>query len=86
MTIPGFYEHFDFKDLLRVVAPRELLIVSATQDKYSEDAEDVYRSSLSAYEELEDVHNLQHQKFHGGHALNEERFNYIVRWIAGHNV
>ena len=63
------------------VAPRKLLIVSADDDKYSRDAADVVDVAKRSYAELNVEENITHVRYKGGHALTEERFDYIVKWI-----
>ena len=80
-VIPNFYKKYDIGDLLACGAPRKLLIVSADQDKYSRDAEDVVAIAKRAYAGLNAEDNITHVRYPGGHALTQERFDYIVNWI-----
>ena len=80
-VIPNFYKKYDIGDLLACGAPRKLLIVSADQDKYSRDAEDVVAIAKRAYAGLNAEDNITHVRYPGGHALTRERFDYIVKWI-----
>lgn len=81
-VIPGFIEKYDIFDLVKCIAPRPILIVSATNDKYSKDAEYIELQSKNAFEELGVAENLEHKKYNGGHALTKERFDYIIGWIV----
>ncbi len=83
-VISGFNEQYDIDDLVKCIAPRELLIVSADNDKYSKDADDVYQKAKSIYEYHNSKNKLQHKRYHGGHAMTEERFGYIVNWFCCH--
>lgn len=80
-VIPNFYKKYDIGDLLACGAPRKLLIVSADNDKYSRDAEDVVAIAKRAYAGLNAEDNITHVRYPGGHALTQERFDYIVKWI-----
>lgn len=81
-VIPGFHRKYDIDDLVSCIAPRQLLIVSAEEDKYSRDASDIVEKASQAYFELGAVHNLYHRRYPGGHALTKERFDFMIEWIA----
>ncbi len=81
-VIPGFIEKYDISDLVKCIAPRPILIVSASNDKYSKDADYIELQSKNAFEELSVRENLEHKKYIGGHGLTEERFDYIIDWIT----
>lgn len=81
-VIPHFYEKHDIDDLVKCIAPNELLIVSADDDKYSKDADFIYQQAKSVYADLDAGDNLQHKRYHGGHALTRDRFDYIVNWLC----
>ena len=76
--IPGFYARFDIQDLLACFAPRPLLVVSATEDKYSQDAEEL----VALAREKEPNSQIEHLRYYGGHALTQHRFDDIVRWLV----
>lgn len=80
-VIPNFHGKYDIYDLVSCIAPRRLLIVSAEDDKYSRDASYIVEKASSTYSELNALHNLCHKRYPGGHALTQERFDYIIRWI-----
>ena len=80
-VIPNFYKKYDIGDLLACGAPRKLLIVSADNDKYSRDAEDVVAIAKRSYAELNAEDNITHVRYPGGHALTQERFDDTVKWI-----
>jgi dienelactone hydrolase len=71
LIIPGFAARWDMDDLLDCIAPRELLVVSAVEDVYSQDAERVI-------ERAADSAHIKHFRDQGGHALTAERFDLIV--------
>jgi len=80
LIIPGFAARFDFDDLLRCVAPRKILIVSATNDPQSADAEDVVLRARPAFADC--PYELQHARVPGPHALDQYRFDFITNWAA----
>jgi dienelactone hydrolase len=79
-AIPGFLERFEVHDLVACMAPRPLLLLSATADPYSADADDVERTARPFYESHGG--RLEHSRFEGGHALTPERTELITSWIA----
>lgn len=72
---------YDIDDLLKLVAPRTLLIVSADKDIYAQDAEEVYQDIRPAYEAIGAENALTHKQYKGEHALDQERFDFIVSWF-----
>ena len=74
LVIPGFINHFEMVDLIRCFQFRKLFIVSATEDKYSKDADDIIES-------IESKEYIIHKRYTGGHALTKERFEDIITWI-----
>ena len=81
-VIPGVLGIGDLDDVVTLVAPRPLLLCSATEDKYSADAPVIADAAAAAYDALGAGPALRHERFAGGHALTEERFAAIVRWAA----
>lgn len=81
-VIPGFTTRFDMHHVLAAVAPRRFLVVSASEDKYSADAQEVVDGVRAAIHGLVDDQDLLHLRFAGGHPLDDERFNAIVDWIV----
>ncbi len=79
--IPKFHGKYDIDDLVALTAPRKLLLVSSNEDKYSMDAPEIAEKAGKTYAALGAAHNLEHKRYAGGHALTEERFRDIVRWI-----
>ncbi|MBQ8799259.1 MAG: prolyl oligopeptidase family serine peptidase [Lachnospiraceae bacterium] len=80
-VIPNFHGKYDIDDLVKLVAPRKLLLVSSDEDKYSMDAPEIVEKARKTYEEFGVVQNLEHKRYQGGHALTMERFRDIVEWI-----
>jgi len=76
--VPGILEVADISDVVGLVAPRPLLLVSATEDRYSADAEEIERAVGPGYP------RLRHVRFAGGHEVTRERFELIVRWVSEH--
>lgn len=81
-AIPGFVAQFDISDLVTCFAPRPLFIVSATEDKLSQDANSIVATAKEACRKLDVVENIEHTRFHGGHGLTQERFDTIASWIV----
>ncbi len=80
-AVPGFAQRFDIQDLVRCIAPRRILLVSAAQDKYSKDADVIADMARDAFAALGVEERLEHKRYAGGHPLTQERFDYIVEWI-----
>lgn len=79
-VIPGFARRFDLPDLLACFTPRPILIVSAREDKYSKDADPMVASVQEKYPDSQ----ISQARYEGGHALTQERFDEIVRWLLQH--
>ncbi len=80
-VIPGFHGKYDIDDLVACIAPRKLLIVSSEEDKYSKDASYIVEKAGGAYLKYGALQNLQHKRYQGGHALTQERFDFMIEWI-----
>jgi len=85
LVIPGFAEQFDFDDLMRCVAPRRLFVVSAEDDPFSADAQDLVVRARPAFEQNQDSERLEHLRVPGAHALDRQRFDAIVNWVLTHS-
>lgn len=81
-VIPGVLGIGDLDDFVALLAPRPLLLCSATGDKYAADAPIIALAAARAYGQLDVSENLAHERFVGGHALTEERFALLVNWTA----
>jgi dienelactone hydrolase len=76
--VPGILALGDIDDVVGLIAPRPLLLVSAPGDIYSADADAIEAAVASRFP----AGALQHGRFAGGHALTEKRFALIVDWVA----
>jgi dienelactone hydrolase len=83
LVIPGFASRFDFDDLIRCVAPRNLLVVSSDDDPYAADATDLVANAKPAFQALGAEENLSHIRVGRSHALDSRRFSAIVEWLVG---
>lgn len=81
-VIPGVLDTGDFDDFAALVAPRPLLLCSATEDEYSGDATAIADAAARVYRDLGEPERLTHERSAGGHALTEQRFNLLVRWTV----
>jgi hypothetical protein len=81
-VIPGFVNHFDIPDLVACFAPRSLLLVSAEEDAASQDAERIVEMARDKCAERGVPHQFEHLRYQGGHALTQERYDAIVRWVV----
>ncbi len=85
-VIPNFYPRYDIHDLVCLIAPRKLLIVSADNDKYSRDAAFIVKQGEVKYRSYNAANNLRHMRYSGEHALTKERFDFIIEWIAENGI
>jgi len=83
--IPGFTNRFDLEDLVRCMAPRRLLLASATRDPYSQDADQIERAARPAYQALGATDSLEHLRVAATHPLTNDRFQRIVEWTTAHS-
>jgi dienelactone hydrolase len=79
--IPGFAKWFDVDDVMRCIAPRRLLVVSADDDFGSVDAAELVQQVRPAFDVREGGARLAHVHVAGGHALDQQRFDAIVEWV-----
>lgn len=78
LVIPNFASQWDFHHLIQCIAPRPLLIVSADEDPYSNDADSVVEKAEAAYSGAD---ALKHLRYRGKHAMTPERFDAIRKWV-----
>jgi dienelactone hydrolase len=81
-VIPNFAKYFDIDDVVCEICPTKFLIVSATDDKYSKDAMDIYNKAKIEYEKCNAGQEISIKQYEGGHALTAERFDCIIDWIV----
>ncbi len=79
-VIPGILDIADLDVIATLVAPRPLLLCSATGDEYSADAPIIADTAAAAYRGAGAPDAFRHTRFRGGHALTEERFAALVEW------
>jgi dienelactone hydrolase len=75
--VPGIVALADIDDVVGLIAPRPLLLVSATEDPYSGDADEIERAVGGPRWE-----RLRHARYAGGHDVTPERFELIVNWVV----
>jgi dienelactone hydrolase len=80
-VLPGVLVQFDIDVLLSLTAPRPALVVSASDDEYSHDADAIVQLARSGYANAGCPNDLQHEHFQGGHSLDRKRFDCIVQWM-----
>ncbi|MGV3707775.1 MAG: hypothetical protein ACO1Q7_02970 [Gemmatimonas sp.] len=77
-TVPGLTREWDHHDILAAIAPRPTLVVSGTEDKYSRDADQVIAKAAAMVGDA----FVTALRVARGHALDRERFDAIVDWVA----
>jgi dienelactone hydrolase len=82
-AIPGILNLADIDGLLGLIAPRPLLLLSATEDRYSADAPEVVQAAMGAWEARGAREKLEHVRYNGGHALTPDRTEKIISWVTG---
>lgn len=80
--IPGILEMTDIEQLVELIAPRPLLLLSATEDRFSADAPELVQAAAGAWEAHGAREQLEHARYTGGHALTPERTETIVGWVT----
>jgi dienelactone hydrolase len=81
-AIPGILNLTDIDGLLGLIAPRPLLLLSATKDRYSADAPEVVQSAIGAWETRGAREKLEHVRYNGGHTLTPDRAKKIISWMT----
>jgi len=81
-VIPGFATRNDIPDLVACFAPRRLLVVSASDDAASQDADRIVEAAQEMCASMGSTKHIEHKRYEGGHALTQERFDDIVQWLA----
>ncbi len=80
-VLPGAIGLFDIVDLVELTAPRPMLLVSATDDVYSRDADEIVSRARSKYIECGAAERLQHLRYDGGHEMTAPRHQAIIAWF-----
>lgn len=81
-AIPGILEVADIDGLLGLIAPRPLLLLSASEDRYSADAAEIVQAAIGAWEAHGAREKLEHVRYDGGHTLTPERTEKIIEWVT----
>lgn len=81
-VIPGILSLADIDGVLGLIAPRPLLLLSASEDRYSADAAEVVEAAAAAWEARGARAQLEHIRYEGGHALTPERTERIISWVT----
>jgi dienelactone hydrolase len=81
-VIPGILALTDIGQLIELIAPRPLLLLSATEDRYSADTPQIVQAATRAYREAGAPQALQYYRAQGGHALTKERFDTVIDWVT----
>ncbi len=80
-VIPGFAARYDIQDLVICFAPRPLLVVSATEDSASKDADTIVATAKEHCAAMDTACHIEHKRYEGGHALTQERFDDMMDWL-----
>jgi dienelactone hydrolase len=81
-VIPGFATRYDIADLVACFAPRRVLLMSATDDAASQDADRVVAVAQEMCASMGSAEHIEHKRYKGGHALTQERVDTIMHWLA----
>jgi dienelactone hydrolase len=81
-VIPAFATRFDIADLVTCFPPRQILIISATDDPLSQDAGEIVAVARERWAAKGGAEQIEHQRYEGGHSLTQERFDHIVNWLV----
>lgn len=81
-VLPGVLDRFEIDDLLRLAAPRPMLVVSASEDKYARDAGELVARARPAYAAAGRPEALGHVHDQGAHELTRGRADRIVEWLV----
>ncbi|MBN2545325.1 MAG: hypothetical protein JXB50_05975, partial [Spirochaetes bacterium] len=80
-VIPGFIKKYEMTDILKCIFPRNLLIMSSTDDKYTKDSHEIYSEIKNIYIKHDIEKNLGYKNFNGSHNLNIDNFRFIIEWL-----
>lgn len=82
LVMPEFAQHWDLDDVVRCIAPRSLLLVSADSDKYSADAQEIFDAVRGEWADSDSASKVEHVRFEGEHPLTQARVDHIVDWVV----
>jgi dienelactone hydrolase len=85
-VIPEFAARFDIPDLVACFGRRPLMLVSATADPASKDADEIVSAAQKIWSTLGMTGRIEHKRYDGGHAITQERFDLIVNWLVSHAI
>lgn len=75
--VPGIMELGDIGDVVRLIEPSSLLILAATDDKWSMGAEELHRYARSSFSEG----HLEIRLYNGGHtftkAMRDDAYEFL---------
>ena len=80
LCLPGILNIGDVEDILRLAAPRAVLIQGTTDDKWSRGAQDMFDSVRSAFPDGQ----LELRIWPGGHVFSKEMREAAYAFLAGH--
>ena len=81
-TIPHFAVHYDIPDLVACVAPRPIMLASATEDSYAQDADWIAQVAEEKSQQAGLQSAITRRRHEGGHTLTPSRFDEIIEWIV----
>ena len=58
--------------------------MSATEDKYSKDADEIEKTIIETCNEFKIDSWIEHYRYVGRHPLTQERFADVISWIISH--
>jgi len=81
--VPGIMQHGDMEDILRLAAPRAVLIQATTDDVWSDNAQELYSAARSSFPEG----HLRLKLWPGGHQFTPEMrasaYDFLDQWLSG---
>jgi len=80
-VIPGFPTRYDIPGRLTCLAPRRVLLVSATDDRASQDADKIVTIAREMCAAMGVPEHIEHKRYEGEHNVTQERFDDIVHWL-----
>lgn len=83
LIIPDVLNTFDIEDVVASSSSKHLLLLAATEDKYSKNAKEITLNAQKQLSTLNEENNIALKEFEGAHPLTQERFDYIIDWIVG---